>query len=143
MIVLALLAAQPELPELPIPLEIHGWEEVGSQPAVNDASITMRYWVANASIKEVNGQPDQRFVTVTIEIIAEDGTQAELRTLGQVIDCKGRTWQNEWGAFSVYGKAFVSYFTDAQKAEPQVPKAASGMEAVVDRVCLSDKRPKS
>lgn len=135
MIALALLAAQPELPELPIPLAIHGWEEVGSQPAVNDTTVTMRYWVAPASIKATPERPDLRMVTVTVEIISEDGTQAELRTLGQLIDCGVRTWHNEWGAFSIYDKAFVSYFTERQRGTPQVPEAGSGMAAVVDRVC--------
>ena len=141
MIALALLAAQPELPELPIPLAIHGWEEVGSQPAANNATVTMRYWIAPASIGAAPERPDLRMVTVTVEIITEDGTQAELRTLGQVIDCEARTWQNDWGAFSIYDKAFVSYFTESQRGTPQVPEADSGMAAVVDRVCSGGMGP--
>jgi len=140
-IALALLAAQPELPELPIPLAIHGWEEVGSQPNVNEPTITMRYWVAPASIRATPERPDLHMVTVTVEIIHKDGTQAELRSLGQLIDCKARTWQNEWGAFSIYDKAFVSYFTESQMGAPQVPKAGSGMAAVVDRACSGGMGP--
>ena len=135
MIALALLAAQPELPHLPIPLDNHGWEEVGSQAATNDANITMRYWLAPDSVRSLADQPELRIAAVTVETILADGTQHQLNTIGHVIDCKARSWQIDWGAFTFDEKAFVSYFARDQRGTPNVPEAGSGMAAVVDRVC--------
>ncbi len=138
MIALALLATPTEPPALPIPLDKHGWEQVGAQPARNDASITMRYWVAPASIRAVADRPERRTAAVAVETILADGTQHQLTTIGHVVDCAARTWQVDWGAFAFGEQAYVSYFGRDQRGTPQVPEAGSGMATVVDRVCAQD-----
>lgn len=142
MIALLLLVAQPEWPVMPVPLEIHGWVEVGSQPARNDASITMRYWVAPDSIRPIADQPDMWTTAVTVETVLADGTQQRLNTIGHVIDCTARTWQIDWGALHFDGKAYVSFFDRDQRDAPTVAEAGTGMAAVVDRVCGGENEPK-
>ena len=125
------------IPTLSVPLHTHGWQEVGSQPAINDSTITMKFWLAPASIASVPDKPWSFKATVTIEAVQQDGTQQALQTIGQLIDCKAFTWQNEWGAFSAEGQAFVSYFQPDQRGQPEIPEAGSGMYAVIKRVCAS------
>ncbi len=132
MIALLLLSSQPHFP---VPLEIHGWEEVGSQPALNDATITMRYWIAPDSVRELRDQANVYTVAVTIEKILQDGKQDQLIAGGHVVDCNERTWQIDWGAFPFDDKAYVSVFARDQRGEPKAPEAGSGMTAVINRVC--------
>ena len=138
MIALFLLGA---VPDLPIPLNIHGWEEVASQPAVNDPSITMKYWIAPASIRPVAGEPQIRAAALSIETILPGGQQHNVQSFGYVFDCLKGTWQIHWGAFEFQRHAFVSYFPRDQRGEPTVPAAGSAMLAIVDRVCSAAKEP--
>ena len=138
MIWLLLMATSPTLP---VPLSIHGWEEVGSQPAVNDPAITMKFWVAPHSIRLLADQPHVRTAAISIETILASGEQANVQSVGHVIDCDARTWQVDWGAFEFQGKAYVSYFARDQRGKPKVPEAGNVMAAVIDRVCSSTGEP--
>ena len=137
---IALLLLTP-LPDLPIPLRIHGWEEVASQPALNDPSVTMKFWVAPDSIRPVEGQTNVRTAAISIETILANGEQHHLQSIGHVFDCGKGTWQVDWAAFEFQGKAFVSYFARDQRDEPTVPEAGTAMAAVVDRVCSKKWEP--
>ena len=138
MIVLLLASA---LPNLPVPLENHGWEEVMSQPAVNDPSITMKFWIAPDSIRTIADQPPIRTAAISIETLLADGQQNNVQSVGHVFDCENGTWQVDWGAFQFQGKAYVSYFARDQRGKPTVPEAGSAMAAVVDRVCSTIEVP--
>lgn len=139
MISLLLIALQPNLP---VPLSVHGWEEVGSQKAINDDTITLRYWIAPDSIRPLAEQPDTFTVAVTIENILSDGTQDQLRAGGHIIDCTARTWQIDWGAFAFQDRAYVSVFARDQRGKPQKPEPGTGMAAVIERVCDHTLEPK-
>lgn len=118
-----------------IPLEAHGWEQVGSQAAVNAPAVTMRFWLAPRSIQQVDTERSTYRVAVAIETILVDGTQSDLQTSGHLIDCDSRTWRVDWAAFAFDDKAVVSYPKADQLGQPQRPEPGSGMSAVIGHVC--------
>lgn len=118
-----------------VALEAHGWEQVGSQAAVNARAATMRFWLARRSIQPIDTERNMYRVAVAIKTILVDGTQADLQIAGHLIDCDSRTWRVDWAAFAFGDKAVVSYPKADQQGQPKRPEPGRGMDAVIGHVC--------
>ena len=119
----------------PVPLAMHGWEQVGSQAATNAPEVTMRFWLAPRSVQRADAKRRLYRVAVAIESILVDGAQADLQIAGHLIDCDRGTWQADWSAFAFDDKAVVSYPKADQQGQPKQPETGSGMHAMIERVC--------
>lgn len=110
--------------------ESMGWDLVWVDPR----DETHRFFIEPRSVRAVSGHTGQFSVTVGPEWMDEQGDWRFAPT-GYTVDCNTRAWHSDWVISQFEGQPVISYFTESEAAQANVPGPDSAMGSVIARVC--------